>query len=481
MKKEDLFEALGEINEEHIKNARFEKVPRKVARLRCGLAAAAALVVLTVALGIPFMKNHFSSPKGEAHTQGGFHVNAEYPEPTAQQMSADEFYENDAHWKWWDAYRKLTDASAGMQKGLSQYYTSLMEHMLISEDENTVCSPLNIYIAFAMLAEVSDGATRQQILDMLDASDIAKLREQVHALWLSNYVDTPILKSLLANSLWLDQATVYNEDTLKTLAEYYYASSFSGVPGSEEMDEALRQWTDENTGNLLTEYTKEMHIQPDTVMEILSTIYYKAAWVDTFYANNTAQETFHGVKGDTTVDMMHRTDMMGVYRTDAFTAVNLNLSDSGSMIFYLPNDGCDVNSLAGDPAILSAVQYDENENWSSPLVHLSVPKFSISAKTDLKETMIGLGVIDALDPGKADFTPLTTDRDDLYVSKAEHAALVEVDEDGVTGAAYTELAIAEGAALPDEEIDFVLDRPFMFLVTGRDGSVLFSGIVRNIE
>jgi serine protease inhibitor len=40
--------------------------------------------------------------------------------------------------------------------------------------------------------------------------------------------------------------------------------------------------------------------------------------------------------------------------------------------------------------------------------------------------------------------------------------------------------MAEGAAGPDAEIDFVLDRPFLFLITGRDGSILFSGIVRNI-
>lgn len=33
----------------------------------------------------------------------------------------------------------------------------------------------------------------------------------------------------------------------------------------------------------------------------------------------------------------------------------------------------------------------------------------------------------------------------------------------------------------DEEIDFVIDRPFMFILTGGDGSILFSGIVRNIE
>ena len=85
-----------------------------------------------------------------------------------------------------------------------------------------------------------------------------------------------------------------------------------------------------------------------------------------------------------------------------------------------------------------------------------------------------------MDPVLADFTPLATDRDDLYLSAEEHAATVEIDEQGVTGAAFTALAMAEGAAEPDEEIDFVLDRPFLFLITGRDGSILFSGIVRNI-
>ena len=59
--------------------------------------------------------------------------------------------------------------------------------------------------------------------------------------------------------------------------------------------------------------------------------------------------------------------------------------------------------------------------------------------------------------------------------------MLEIDEHGVIGAAYTELALTEGAMKEYDEIDFVLDRPFMFIVTGGDGSVLFSGVVRNIE
>ena len=98
-------------------------------------------------------------------------------------MDAQKFMESDAHWDWWDSYRELTAKSAELQSGMDAYYQNLMKQMLVSEDENTVCSPINLYIAFAMLAETSDGNTRQQILDMLGAQDMDTLRENVSSLW----------------------------------------------------------------------------------------------------------------------------------------------------------------------------------------------------------------------------------------------------------------------------------------------------------
>ena len=59
-----------------------------------------------------------------------------------------------------------------------------------------------------------------------------------------------------------------------------------------------------------------------------------------------------------------------------------------------------------------------------------------------------------------------------------HAARTAIDEEGVTAAAYTLISIeATSAAVPEDEIDFVLDRPFLFAVTGSDGLPLFTGIV----
>lgn len=407
-------------------------------------------------------------------------VEAAYPAPIAESMDAQAFVNSKERWDWINSYIEKTALSQKYQADMGGCYQVLMQELLVSEDENTVCSPLNIYIALAMLAEVSGGNTRQQILDTLQVSDIESLRVWVAALWNSNYVNTPILKSLLADSIWLNDSVNYKADTLERLAKEYYASAFRGTPGSQEMDQALQQWTDKNTGGLLSDYTKNLKLDPETALALVSTIYYKAAWLQEFYADSNTQETFHGVKGDTTVEMMHQSDTMEIFRGEDFTAIRLILKDSGFVYFYLSKEGADLNKVLKEKELLALLQSDASK-WSSLWVNLSLPKFKVSRQTDLMATLSALGITDAMDAAKADFSPLTEEKTSLALTKAEHAAVVEIDENGVTGAAYTELAVTEGAMEIKETMDFTLDRPFIFIVTGQDGSILFSGVVRNIE
>lgn len=408
-------------------------------------------------------------------------VEAEYPAPIAEGKTAETFAESDEHWDWLDSYREKAAVSVAYQAQLRNYDQDLLPKLLIAEDENTVCSPLNIYIALAMLSEISDGNTRQQILDVLQVSDMETLRQETAALWNSNYADTPILKSLLADSLWLKNTLNYNEATLSRLAKDYYASSFRGTPGSPEMDQALQQWINRNTGGLLSEYVQNLKLDSETALALVSTIYYRAAWGQKFYADSNTKEIFHGAKGDTTVEMMHQSDTMSIYQDDAFTALCLPLKDSGSMYFYLPKEGTDMNQLIQNADIFAVLTKDNAARWSTPLVNLSLPKFKVSCRTDLLNTLAALGITDAMDSAKANFVPLTKEKNNLFLGAAEHAAMVEVDENGVTGAAYTELAVTESAMQIQNTMELKFDRPFLFLITGQDGSVLFSGAVRNIE
>ena len=105
------------------------------------------------------------------------------------------------------------------------------------------------------------------------------------------------------------------------------------------------------------------------------------------------------------------------------------------------------------------------ENKSSIRINLSVPKFDVSSKIDLASKMMELGITDCFDMEKADFSPLLTEDLPVFLSSAEHGARVAIDEEGITAAAYTVMMAAGAAPPPEEEVDFVLDRPFLFVIT----------------
>ncbi len=127
----------------------------------------------------------------------------------------------------------------------------------------------------------------------------------------------------------------------------------------------------------------------------------------------------------------------------------------------------------------------ENGSWSQTQqaeVDLSLPKFDVSSDLDLLDALAQLGMTDVQTPGAADFTPLTTANQlPLALTEAKHAARVKIDEDGCEAAAYTILSVCETAAMPPEEIvEFTLDEPFLFAITGADGLPLFAGIVNQV-
>jgi len=386
-----------------------------------------------------------------------------------------QFLEGNGFSNWMDARREYMSASRELQPEVIPFYADIMQAVLSEKEENTVCSPINIYIALAMLAETSSGETRQQILDVLGTSDIDTLRKNADNIWRANYSDNPLIKCRLANSLWLRDDLSYNEKLFKTLAEKHHADMFVGKFGSDSMNKQLAKWTDDHTGGLLKEYTKDMKLDDTGILELVSAIYFKGTWIEPFMKEATKEQTFHGASGDLQCEMMNQGGPGKYYWGDDFSAIFMNINYGGGMFFFLPDEGTDLKELCTDPQVLDVIKhvYDQNyENTKYLIINKKIPKFSVSSKTDLKRSLNTLGITDAFEPGKADFTSL---------DKADHAAMVEIDEEGVTGAAYTDLALAGGAMPPSEEIDFVLDRPFMYAVIGGDGTLLFAGTVYDIS
>ena len=467
---EKLNDALNGISDKHIQEA-----ARPHKRRPYWIAAVAAVLAMVILVSVLMPKK---SPLDLIPLANQVTA-AEYPK-LLQKPDYGQFSDNEAYYlalrEWRQDQFAQHDQPEGYAESLKNFWLRSTSEFLTGE-ENQVYSPLNVYMALAMLAETTDGNSRRQILRLLGHRSINQLREQVGHVWNAHYNNDGETVSILANSLWLDTGFSYHRPVAETLADRYYASVFYGDLGTENMDKQLRAWINEQTGGLLKEQTEDLHLNPETVFALASTVYFKADWEEKFSKNATAEDTFHGYDADMMASFMNQTLGCATYCWgDDFGAVSLGLTGNNIMWLILPDEGKTVEDVLNSDAYLRMTL--DPSNWKDQTrvrVNLSLPKFDVSGKMNLIDGMKRLGVKDIFDSRISDFTAITN-APLLSVSKIEHAARVTIDEEGVEAAAYTLIDVDMGG-FAAEEIDFTVDRPFLFVVSSQDNLPLFAGVV----
>lgn len=114
---------------------------------------------------------------------------------------------------WKESCKNQYDQPDGYADSLTDFFTQSIPQFL-DPSENSSYSPVNAYMALAMLAETTDGNSRQQILDALGLDTIEQLREQVSHVWNAHYSDDGVTTLLLGNSLWLSDRFSFHQECL---------------------------------------------------------------------------------------------------------------------------------------------------------------------------------------------------------------------------------------------------------------------------
>lgn len=478
-KSEKMFDAVTDIRDDLVERAEAHR-PR---RRKWWPAAVAAVLVVALVGGVVFwpggtglVTSAYAVAEAQYPEMAPYPSEMDYVDPKTGALDYDAF--NQAYQAWWED-QKTQQRPEGYADGLEGFFTgSIREFLSGAEGENRVYSPVNVYMALAMLAELTDGNSRQQILDLLGSGSIEALRAQASDVWNANYCADGATMSVLASSVWMNEDISFVQKTMDTLAKTYYASSYQGEMGSQEFNQALRDWLNGQTGGLLEEQAGQIEMSADTILALATTIYFRAKWADEFSENATQPGVFHANTGDVTCDFMHQSGSRTYYWGDKFSAVALNLENAGEMWLLLPDEGVSVDNLLRDGQTMEFLLSDGKwEDSKYLIVNLSVPRFDVTSQLELSDGLKALGVTDVFDAAVSDFSPMTKDTGGVFVSRAQHDARVTIDEEGCTAAAYTVMMETGGAAPPSEEIDFVLDRPFLFAITGADGVPLFVGVV----
>lgn len=350
---------------------------------------------------------------------------------------------------------------------------------IFAEGENTVYSPVSLYMALGMVTELTEGRTKEQVTELLGVSDSETLRQWTQSLWRQLYRDEKDSALWLGNAAFLNETMSFHKEPLEVLAEDYYASSYGLPMGTSGADKAIAAWLNQQTNDLLTDDTGAIRTEKRDLLRLYNTIYYKAPWQAEFFGGATAEDIFTAADGtEQKTDFMHISiEGSTVARGEGYRRASLYLKDGGEMTFYLPDEGVTVEELLQRENLLGELlpvdEWVVQVNWS-------VPKFDLHDSLELNDVLQALGVTDAFDVSKADFAPLT--EQPAYVESVNQAARVKIDEEGIEAAAYTEVdtnaADAPPQEMPEEEMN--LNRPFLFVIW-KDGAPLFVGAVQTME
>ena len=354
----DLLMMIGEAEDQYIMDSR--RRPKKKPRKNTWVYALAACLALAVigGTGAMFLNRGAGNAASKASEPDMAVMENAAAEPAVIEgatLLAGAVYPESLDYEDFDGRSAVwteNQTSDETKTALNSFAYAAAAKVLGGSPDSGCFSPLSLYQTLAVVTSGAGGETRDQLLSLLGQSDLDTLADQAGKLYRVNYQDNAVNILRIANSLWLDETDSlgapvnYNMDWVIRASADYYADVYAAEFDNAETAEALGTWIAEKTGGMLHPSPETLGFDPNTVMAIVNTLWYKTQWAEKFDEASTDQADFTTDAGQTvTCDFMHRTELGGqAIVTDEYTKSSLYL-ERGRMIVVLPNEGVKVDDL----------------------------------------------------------------------------------------------------------------------------------------
>ncbi|MCU1454206.1 MAG: serpin family protein [Acidimicrobiales bacterium] len=362
------------------------------------------------------------------------------------------------------------------------FSADLVRQLAKAEPGNFFVSPHSIAVALSMTLAGTSGATKSQLEralhltipeptfhDAMNALDLAlsaprKQSPTTQSPGVANRSDP--LQLAVASSLWGQAGYPFRRQFLDRLAQSYDAgmNTVDFIHSAEASRQRINSWVARQTHGQIIELIPRDLIDELTRLVLVNTITFKASWIERF--RTATPGPFTTSDGTiATAQMMSGGSGAGAVGA-GWRSVAIPYDGGAHLVVIMPTD---ITRFELTPQVLQAAGTAHEE------LDVTMPKFSITSRIQLKPTLEALGVSDAFDPHRADLSRMDGTRN-LYVSAVVHQATITVDEKGTSAAAATAV-IAKFSSKPGE---LIVDHPFLFAI--RDdatGAILFLGLVTN--
>lgn len=342
-----------------------------------------------------------------------------------------------------------------------------------ADTENTVVSPLSMTYALGMACNGANGNTRKEITTTLGFDGntenlnnyCRKMTDRLPALDKNTRVD-------IANSVMVNKQYTLKSDFTKTAEKMYGALAESKDFADNGFKDYINGWCSKHTNGMIP--TIIDNPDPSAVAYLLNALYFKGQWTSPFEKHNTNKGIFTKADGKKTpMDMMWQKDEFAYKNANTFDALSMDYGNGAySMQILLPHKGMKTSDVVNEMKQTS--WKDFVAQMTKQEVEVTIPKFTIEYGDVMNNVLKRLGINDAFDSNKADFSLLCDAS--TYISRVIQKAKIEVDEEGTKAAAVTAVEIMLTSAGPDNSLTFIADHPFVFAITEHStGTICFIG------
>ncbi|XP_067853247.1 serpin H1-like [Heptranchias perlo] len=363
----------------------------------------------------------------------------------------------------------LADSTVNLAVNL--YKTMIKDQQLSAE--NLLFSPVVVASSLGVMSLGAKDKTAKQVKSLLNIN----LHDDAFHPTFSELFNE-VSNETARNTTWKIGSRLYGPSSVKFRDDFvqksktFYKHDHSKINFGDKRSsmQSINEWASQATGGKLGEITKDVPSTDGALF--VNAMYFKPHWDEGFHHTMVDKRGFMMTRTHTvSVPMMHRTGLYNYYedKTNNVQIVEMPLAHKySSMIFIMTPY---VEPLGRLEKLLTKEQLN---TWFSKLqrhaIGISLPKVNIEVSHELQKHLQELGLTEAVDKNKADFSGITGKKD-LHLSNMLHAAAIEWN---IEGNPY-DMNLHSHEELKSAKL-FYVNHPYIFLVRdNKTNSILLIG------
>ncbi len=348
------------------------------------------------------------------------------------------------------------------------------------DNPNIMISPLSLNLSMAMAWNGASGNTKSQIKNSLEFHGDSDKDVQS---FFNKMIETlpeadPLTNITIANSVWYNHTFPIKESFLNSNKKWFHATISPLDFSKKESLTTINNWCSSKSNGKINKILD--NISNEEVMFLINALYFKSPWSEKFDRHNTKPMPFTLPNGSkVSVPMMFNNTKTQFYQNNKLSSVNIPFGNGAfKMTIILPSEEgslTDVLNNISQPDTWNNI----TNNLGKQEVDIYLPRFKFEYKIELNNILNEIGIKNAFDPMKANFSAIAelTGQNNLSISKVLQKTAIEINEEGGEAAAVTSTGFQVTSVGPEKEI-FIADRPFIFAIWEQStGTIIFSGIV----